>query len=97
MRRVLRPGGLALIVEHNPLNPITRLVVSRCAFDEDAVLLRIGESEQLLRTARLEPVERRYILIVPSDSGPAQRLERAFGGLPFGAQYFVAAKRPDAG
>jgi SAM-dependent methyltransferase len=97
MRRVLRPGGLALIVEHNPLNPITRLIVSRCAFDEDAELLRVRESEELLRGARLDSVERRYILIVPSDSGPAHRLERVLGGLPFGAQYLVAAKRPDDG
>jgi hypothetical protein len=29
--RVVRPGGVAAIVEHNPLNPLTRLVVARCA------------------------------------------------------------------
>ena len=30
MARVLRPGGVAAIFEHNPLNPVTRRVVSNC-------------------------------------------------------------------
>ena len=39
MRRVVRPGGLLCIIEHNPFNPLTRLAVVRCEFDRDAVLL----------------------------------------------------------
>src|SRR5690606_175155 len=39
MRRVVRPGGIAVVIEHNPFNPLTRLAVARCAFDADAVLL----------------------------------------------------------
>ena len=96
MRRVLRPGGLALIGEHNPWNPLTRLAVYRCAFDEDARLLHAREAEALLDAARLEVVERRYILVAPSDSRPAQRLERALGIVPLGAQYFVAGTRDAA-
>ena len=44
MARVTRPGGLAIILEHNPINPATRFAVSRCEFDEDAVLMRMSES-----------------------------------------------------
>jgi SAM-dependent methyltransferase len=40
MRRVVRPGGLVCLIEHNPLNPLTKLIVVRCEFDRDAVLLR---------------------------------------------------------
>src|SRR4051812_4215438 len=30
MARVVRPGGLVAIIEHNPLNPLTRRVVRNC-------------------------------------------------------------------
>jgi SAM-dependent methyltransferase len=30
IRRVLRPGGLMILFEHNPWQPLTRLEVSRC-------------------------------------------------------------------
>ncbi len=39
MHRVLRPGGLVIIFEHNPLNPLTVRVVNTCPFDENAVLI----------------------------------------------------------
>ena len=35
--------------KHNPLNPLTRLVVSRCEFDRDAVLLTAKAAKRLLR------------------------------------------------
>ena len=44
LARVVRPGGLVSVLEHNPINPATRLVVARCEFDEDAVLLRMRET-----------------------------------------------------
>jgi SAM-dependent methyltransferase len=40
MRWVVRPGGLVCLIEHYPLNTLTRLAVARCEFDRDAVLLR---------------------------------------------------------
>ena len=30
LARVTRPGGLTVVFEHNPLNPLTRLAVRRC-------------------------------------------------------------------
>jgi hypothetical protein len=51
MARVTRPGGLICIIEHNALNLLTRLAVNRCPFDADAVLLRSGQSQELLRGA----------------------------------------------
>ena len=47
MARVVRVGGMAAIAEHNPLNPLTRMAVSRCEFDEDAQLLRAREADRL--------------------------------------------------
>jgi SAM-dependent methyltransferase len=39
MARVLKPGGLLYIFEHNPYNPLTRRAVNHCPFDADATLL----------------------------------------------------------
>ncbi len=44
MSRVTRPGGLVVVFEHNPLNPLTRLAVSRCEFDEGVEL--VGRRER---------------------------------------------------
>src|SRR5271155_5094484 len=51
--RVLRPGGIACMIEHNPFNPVTRLIVSRTPVDADAQLLRAGTSEGLFTSAGL--------------------------------------------
>jgi SAM-dependent methyltransferase len=87
MARVTRRGGLAVIIEHNPINPGTRLAVSRCEFDEDAVLLRMSETRALLSHAGLREQERAYILFFPWHN----TIERRLGWLPLGAQYYVAA------
>jgi SAM-dependent methyltransferase len=67
LRRVVRPGGLVVIFEHNPFNPLTRLAVHRCAFDEDTVLVRPKATRQLLRAGGLRPVEGRYVSLLPTD------------------------------
>jgi SAM-dependent methyltransferase len=87
MHRVTSRRGIAVVGEHNPLNPLTRLVVSRCAFDEDAMLLGAREVNRLFEMARLRPVERRYILIAPWDVPLVRRVEQLLSPLPLGAQY----------
>ena len=57
MRRVVRPGGIVSVIEHNPFNPLTRLAVLRCPFDADAVLISRGSARRLLRTAGLTDIE----------------------------------------
>lgn len=91
MARVLRPGGIAAVFEHNPLNPLTRRVVSNCVFDEDAVLLRGRRTVGLLRGAGLEPCEHRYIAFLPFGGRAAAGVERALGRVPLGAQYYASA------
>ncbi|MEM1306330.1 MAG: class I SAM-dependent methyltransferase [Pseudomonadota bacterium] len=94
MRRVLRPGGLAMVFEHNPLNPLTMRAVNNCPFDEDAVLLRSTKTVALYNDAGFDPVKRRFILSVPAANKPLRRVDQAFSWLPFGAQYYVTARRP---
>jgi len=87
LKRVTRPGGLVCVIEHNPLNPATRLSVMRCPFDEDAVLLRRSRTEALLRQAGLSDIASRFFVFVPSTRPWALKLERSLAGLPLGAQY----------
>jgi SAM-dependent methyltransferase len=93
LRRVVRPGGLVVVFEHNPLNPLTRLAVARCEFDGDAVLLTAGSTRSVLRGAGLEPIERRHVILFPSEAPPVVAVEGAFARLPLAAQYYVAAVR----
>ncbi len=93
LARVLRPGGVVAIYEHNPRNPRTRLAVSRCEFDEGVELLPRRETIALLRGAGLEPVEARYIAFFPWRGSAFRAIERGLGRLPLGAQYVVAARK----
>jgi SAM-dependent methyltransferase len=93
LRRVVRPGGLVVVFEHNPLNPLTRLAVARCAFDGDAVLLTSRSARRMLREGGLEPVEQRYVILVPSDRPRVVAAESVLARLPLAAQYYVAAVR----
>ena len=86
MRRVTKRGGLVILIEHNPWNPLTRLAVLRCPFDADAVLLRAREARQLLRSCGVTGVHSRYFLVFPPQIS-APRLERALSRVPLGAQY----------
>lgn len=87
MRRVARPGGLICLIEHNPLNPLTRLAVLRCEFDRDAVLLGAGKALRLLTTSGLREAGARHFLLLPWESKSARRIEAALSSMPLGAQY----------
>lgn len=91
LARVTSARGLAVAFEHNPLNPLTRLAVARCEFDEDAVLLGPGELRRRCAAAGLRPVEERYIVFFPWRGRALRRAEDVLRRLPLGAQYYVAA------
>lgn len=92
MRRILRPGGIACIIEHNPWNPLTRLAVFRCPFDKDAVLLRAARVEALFRETGLREIRSEHFLLLPRTGSLTRRVERALAGLPLGAQYACSAR-----
>lgn len=93
MARVLRPGGMALVFEHNPRNPLTMRVVNRCPFDKDAVLLNAGEATALFTTPAFSSVHTRHILSIPPWNAALRRVDSVLGYLPLGAQYYLQARR----
>ncbi len=90
---VLRPGGVFVLAEHNPWNPVTRRLVGACAFDEMARLIRPSHARTLLRQAGFVNCRLDYTGFF---SGPLKRLrpmERFLHLLPAGAQYVVIGRR----
>jgi SAM-dependent methyltransferase len=94
MARVCRPGGLVVVFEHNPLNPLTRKAVRGCEFDRGVELIPRRRASGLLERAGLRAAGHRYILFFTRDSGLLRGVERGLRRLPLGAQYAAFAKRP---
>jgi SAM-dependent methyltransferase len=92
--RVVRPGGLIAIIEHNPINPLTQWIVKSCPFDKNAVLLRSGRMAELFRAAGLVELERRFIIFTPFDSAFFHKLDAGLSWLPLGAQYCMVGRVP---
>lgn len=90
MARVTRPGGLAVMFEHNPWNPLTRYVVNNCEFDVDAVLISMRESRRLF-SVQFDSVKTRSILTIPARGKLLSKLDAFVGTLPFGSQYCLEA------
>lgn len=97
--RVLRPGGYVCAVEHNPLNPVTRYIVSRSKVDRTASLLAAISTRHLLRATGWQNPVTRYFLFFPKVLfKQAGTLEKGLRWCPFGGQYAVfAQKAPGSG
>ncbi|MGH9647961.1 MAG: class I SAM-dependent methyltransferase [Bryobacteraceae bacterium] len=95
--RVLRPGGVFCMIEHNPFNPVTRLIVSRTPVDADAILLPASEAERLAAAARLVPLEQDYFLYFPRALYRYfSWMETVLSKVPLGGQYAVFWQKPSA-
>jgi SAM-dependent methyltransferase len=92
--KVLRPGGVILIWEHNPWNPVTRKIVKDCAFDRDARLVSIAEMSRLWQQAINEDeTGYRFVTFFPGVLRRLQPLEHLLGWLPLGGQWVFWAKK----
>lgn len=96
IRRVLKPGGTFAIVEHNPFNPATQLIVRRTPVDANAMLLTAAAARRLMRDAGFRVVETQYFLYVPERIYAwAASLERVLAHVPLGGQYVVFGSTPN--
>ena len=94
MLRVLKPSGLGVMFEHNPVNPLTMRVVNNCPFDADAVLLKSGTAENLFNQSGFKDPRSRFILSIPPANNTLRSIDRLFSKLPLGAQYYTIASKP---
>ncbi|MEH2511973.1 ubiquinone/menaquinone biosynthesis C-methylase UbiE [Nitrobacteraceae bacterium AZCC 1564] len=93
MYRVIKPGGLALVFEHNPYNPATQYIVKTCDIDKDAVLLRPGKLRHMFTRAGFNKVQTRTIISVLPVGRFLTSLDSLLGYLPFGAQYYLSGTK----
>jgi SAM-dependent methyltransferase len=90
VRRVLKPNGIFAIIEHNPYNPVTKLVTSRTPVDADAILLTRGETRSILRRAAFRIEYQPFFLFLPKSLySKIGALEGALRSVPLGGQYAV--------
>jgi SAM-dependent methyltransferase len=92
--RIVRPGGLVAIFEHNPWNPLTRKAVRDCEFDVGVTLASRRRVMRLLSDQGLEVLEAPYIVFFPREGRALRRVERAISRVPLGAQHYVVARKP---
>ncbi len=92
LRGRLGAGGMLLLFEHNPWNPLTRHAVASCPFDENAVLISAPEMRKRLFAAGFRHVRIDYRLFFPGFLSALRVLEPALVRLPLGAQYSLTAR-----
>jgi ubiquinone/menaquinone biosynthesis C-methylase UbiE len=89
MHRVLVDGGEAYIFEHNPYNPVTRLIVARAPVDADAILLTTSEFKTLSQDI-FKGYQNEYYLFFPQKIAPLFSFAKPIlKHVPFGGQYCV--------
>lgn len=87
--RVLKLQGKMLVIEHNPFNPLTRVVVNNCEFDKDAVLLTHFKTQQLFHSAGYKNVRSEYFLFFPFSNSLSDYITNKLSWFPLGAQYLA--------
>lgn len=92
IKNLLKSSGKIIIFEHNPLNPITRRIVSQCPFDKNAEIILRNKFIQLAKSCGLEIEFKQYIVFFPWPSKLFRNLEILLGFLPLGAQYMLVLK-----
>lgn len=93
MRDRLDEGGVLALFENNPLNPGTRLVMSRIPFDRDAVPVRAREVRRRMHDAGLAVASCGYLFYFPRPLRVLRPLEPWLERVPLGAQYGILATR----
>ena len=95
LRRMLRPGGVIVIFEHNPLNPVVRYLFKYGfdGMDKGATMIGRRRLEKLLRGAGCTNPQSQYIFFTPFGSRFFRWLDRCLAWLPLGAQYMTMAER----
>ena len=91
----LKAGGLFVVFEHNPFNPMTRFMVARSPLDQNAVLLSPNEVLSLFTEAGLERQLTRHFFFLPPRLPFSETFDAFLSWLPIGGQYAIIFKKPE--
>lgn len=90
----LKPGGLLVLFENNPLNPGTKMVMNRIPFDRDATTLTPSETRRILMQAGFRiKGNPRFLFYFPKSFRFLRPLEKFFVNIPLGAQYYFLSEK----
>jgi len=91
--RILAPGGMVFIYEHNPYNPLTVRAVNTCPFDENAHLITAKELKNKFIAAGFEDPKIEYRVFFPKFLAFMRKTEKYLMSVPLGAQYSIKGKK----
>ena len=91
--RALRGGGVFSLWENNPWSLATRYVMSRCAFDRDAILLSPPEARALLQKGGFEILRTDFRFIFPRSLRALRKIEDWIYRAPLGTQYQILCRK----
>jgi len=92
--RLLTKNAWLFIFEHNPLNPLTRMVVKASPIDKDASLVGAWHMARLLQRNGVTNSRLSFIVFFPRILKCLRFMEPFLGFLPIGAQYMCVARGP---
>jgi len=92
IRRALRPGGLFAFWENNPWNPGTQYVMSRCAFDENAIKISLREGKKMLSNSGFDILRTDSLFYFPRKLSLLRPTEAWIRWLPLGGQYLLLCR-----
>ena len=93
LHRITRPGGVIVVFEHNPLNPLTVRAVNTCPFDVNAKLIQAPALVRRLKNAGWDERRVRYHIFFPRQLAKLRPVEQHLTWLPLGAQYSASAQK----
>jgi ubiquinone/menaquinone biosynthesis C-methylase UbiE len=91
--RCLKPGGVLMIYEHNPMNPITQIIFRTAEFDKGAHMLYSSKLNQLLKEANFKSIKSKYRVFFPKLLSRFLFLELFLSKIPLGAQYYSICRK----
>ena len=90
----LKPGGLLALFENNPINPGTKMVMSRIPFDKGTIPLSPNETRRMITAAGFKiKIKPRFLFYFPKALGFLRSLEKSLVHIPLGAQYYFIAEK----
>ena len=93
IHRILKPNGRFFLFEHNPINPLTQLIVRQTPLDKNAVLLNKKNVLKSVKTVGFKPLDTAYFLFFPPRITFLRKLEPLLAWLPLGGQFVVVAEK----